>query len=37
MSIDIPSNCWEIVKLNILQRDILIRYERECYESRKKY
>lgn len=22
MSIDIPSNCWEVVKLNILQRDI---------------
>lgn len=29
MSIDIPSNCWEIAKLNILQRDIFIRYERE--------
>lgn len=24
MSIDIPSNCWEIVKLNILQRDIVL-------------
>lgn len=37
MSIDIPSNCWEIVKLNILQRNIFIRYKRERYESRKKY
>jgi len=24
MSIDIPSNCWKIVKLNILQRNIIL-------------
>jgi len=24
MSIDIPSNCWKVVKLNILQRDIIL-------------
>jgi len=24
MSIDIPSNCWKVVKLNILKRDIIL-------------
>lgn len=24
MSIDIPSNCWKVVKLNILQCDIIL-------------
>lgn len=24
MSIDIPLNCWKVVKLNILQRDIIL-------------